>query len=146
MFNLKFISTKNFSPERKEEVAIGEIRLGNFTENFESSLSFWRIEDYEKQWIEAAKRIFEFDRTTFITDLDNPKTSNFITWWKAWKIEEEICVQNQLLLLNQLSDSFDIKNPYKFIGNRTTRTEDGDQISEWKISLEDIEIFLKANE
>ncbi|MBA4184366.1 MAG: hypothetical protein H0X49_10175 [Acidobacteria bacterium] len=146
MFNLKFISNKNFSPERNEEVALGEISLGNFTENFESSLSFWRIEDYEKQWIEAAKRIIEFEQTAFITDLDNPKTSNFITWWKAWKIEEEIFVQNQLLFLNQFPDLFDIKNPYKFIGNRTTKTEDSEQISEWKISLEDIENFLKANE
>jgi len=146
MFNLKFISNEKFSSERNEKIALGEITLENFSEKYESSLSFWRIEDYETQWIEAAKRIIEFDQTAFITDLDNPKTSNFITWWEAWKIEEEIFVQNQLLFLNQLSDSFHIKNPYKFIGNRTTETKDCEQISEWKISLEDIENFLKANE
>jgi hypothetical protein len=146
MFKLKFVSNEKFSTERNEKVALGKIALADFSENFESSLSFWKIEDYENQWIEAAKRITEYDRTIFITNLDNPKTSNFIIWWKAWKIEEEIFVQNQLLFLNQLSDSFDVKNPYKFVGNRTIKTEDGSHISEWKISLEDIQNFQKANE
>ena len=145
MFSLKFIFNKKFSPVRNEMVALGEITLENFAEKFESSLSFWTISDYEKQWIEAAKRILKFDQTAFITDLDNPKTSKFLTWWKAWKIEEKIFMQNQLLFLNQLSNSFDIKNPYKFIGDRTTETEDDEQISEWVISLEDIENFLKVN-
>lgn len=146
MFNLRFISNKEFSFKRNEKVALGEISLGDFAENFESSLSFWRIEDYEKQWIEAAKRIFEFDQTAFITDLDNPKLSNFITWWKAWKIEERIFVQNQLLFLNKISRSLDLNNPYKFIGNRITKTEDGERISDWEITLKEINNFLKANE
>ncbi len=145
MFNLKFIFNGKFSSERNEEVALGEISLRNFTENFQSSLSFWRIEDYEKQWIEAAKRIFEFNRTAFITDLGNPKISNFVTWWKAWRIDEQIFVQNQLSFLKEISGLFDLNNPYEFIGDRATETEDGEIISEWEVSVQDIKNFLKGD-
>jgi hypothetical protein len=145
MFNLKFISEARFSLERNERIALGKVTLGNFAEGFESSLSFWSITDYQNQWIEAAQRIFEFDRTAFITDLDNPQTVRFITWWKAWKIEERIFVQNQLLFLEQLSDAFDLSNPYKFIADRTTETNEGEKISMWEISLNDIKDFLNGN-
>lgn len=146
MFNLNFVSTGKFSAERSEEVALGEISLRNFTENFWASLSIWKIEDYEKQWIEGAKRILEFNRTVFITDLNNPKTSNFITWWKAWRINEQIFVQNQLLLFSETSSFFDLNNPYELIGERTTETKNREKVSEWEVSLQDIKNFLKGNE
>lgn len=146
MFDLRFMPEENFSKRRNEKVALGKICFGNFNEYFEASLSFWKAENYRQQWIEAAKKIFEFDRTAFITNLSNPETANFIVWWIAWKSGETIFIQNHLLFLNKLSEPFDLKNPYKFINSREIETEEGEKISEWKISLSDIIKFLNDNE
>jgi CdiI N-terminal domain len=146
MFNLKFISAGKFSTSRNEKVAFGEIIMGDFSENFESSLSFWKIGDYKTHWIDAAQRIFSSDQTALITNLYNPETANFITWWVMWKEKEKVFVQNQILFLNSLSQKFDIDNPYKCISDRETVDDDGRTISEWEISLEDIKNYLKSNE
>ncbi len=142
---MKIDFDEKFSTLRNEKIAVGEICLGIFSENFESSLSFWKIEDYQKHWIEAALKIFEINRTAFITDLYNPQTANFLTWWKAWKVGDRVFFQNQILFFDQLFEQFDLDNPYKFIENRTTETETGFKVSEWEISSEEINNFLKEN-
>jgi hypothetical protein len=54
-------------------------------------------------------------------------------------------VQNRLLFLDQLPHDFDPAAPWDSVGPRRTVTEDGDQISEWRVSLDDIREFLASD-
>jgi hypothetical protein len=145
MFNLKFISAPYWSDDRNQHVLRGCITLGDFAEEFESSLSYWRQADYEQQWREAAKRIESREaRSAFIVDMYNPSQTPFIMWWPIWRNDKIIFVQNQLLLFDQLVVAFNEANPYIHIGERTTENEEGQRISQWQVSLSDIEDFITS--
>jgi contact-dependent growth inhibition (CDI) system CdiI-like immunity protein len=145
MFNLQFISEPYWSDERNELVLRGCITIGTFSEEFESSLSFWFQADYEQQWREAAHRIETGQiKSAFIVDMYDPGTTPFIMWWPVWRSDNTIFVHNELLLFKNLAVAFNATNPYVHIGERATENEDGNAISEWQVIVKDIEDFLTS--
>lgn len=145
MFNLKSISEPYWSAERNERVLRGRITLGDFSEEFESSLSYWAQADYEQQWLEAARRIKAGQtKSAFIVDMYNPSKTPFIMWWPIWRRDNTILVQNQLLLFRNLTVAYESTNPYIHIGERTTKNENGEAISEWQLTLKDIQDFITS--
>lgn len=122
-----------------ELVAVGNIQIGSFNEEFQASLSYWSRENYQTQWMDAVYKLINGeDKVALITSMYPPKTANFIIWWMMYRIGENVHVQNQVLFLDELDKDFEEENVYQFIPERETVTEDGDVISEWIISLKDI--------
>jgi hypothetical protein len=80
-----------------------------------------------------------------ITTLYDPANANFIFWWPMYRRGEDILVQNQMLLLMEIEELLDPDNPYSFISEYESSNEDGEKISEWKISVEDISRFLEES-
>jgi hypothetical protein len=145
MINLRFISQQYWSAERNELIIRGRITLGDFSEEFESSLSFWSQADYEQHWLEAASRIETGQtKSAFIVDMYDPSITPFIMWWPIWRRDQTIHVHNQILLFKNLTVAFDPTNPYVHIGDHTTKNEDGEAISEWQVSLKDIQDFVTS--
>jgi len=145
MFNLKSTSEPYWSAERNERVLRGRITLGDFSEEFESSLSYWAQADYEQQWLEAAGRIKAGQtNSAFIVDMYDPSKTPFIMWWPIWRTDKTILVQNRLLLFKNLTVAFESTNPYIHIGERATKNDDGEAISVWQVSLKDIQDFYTS--
>jgi hypothetical protein len=143
MFDIKFDETEK-STSVDPNLSMGKITLGTFSERFEIVLEFWSKSDYELQWIDGVRRILEGSPiSNLITSLTNPITANFIVWWPMYG-EDSVCVfQNQVLFMDQLSDSFDIDDPYQSVGDRNQISEDGDRISEWVVPLDEMEQWFK---
>jgi len=138
VFDIEFIADE---PEYLDEgedawVALrGRTTLGDYQEEFVASLGNWSRADYQRQWIEAARRLLGgTDRTGFFT-------SAFQFWWVMWREGDAVYVHEQLLVGDTLG-SFDPADPYHQIAERETVSDDGTEISEWRLEIADIEDFL----
>lgn len=142
-FQIKFTNnTAIIVEEGGGPIMVGEIRMGDFVEKFESPLDFWTKEDYQAQWKNALIYITsQGSKSCLITSIYNPKTSNFLRWWVLYRIENDVIFQDQIFFLN-LSKSFDLRDPYKSIPDYRNVNPEGKRISEWLISIEEITKFL----
>ncbi len=137
MFDIAFTSDV---PERQPEGWVGlrgHTRLGAHAENFLAPLGAWQRADYERQWIEAARRLLgPAARAAFFTVA-------FRFWWVMWREGEEVIVQEHLLVPEQLGGLTDWRAaPYQLIGERDAASEDGAPVSEWLLGVTDIAGFL----
>ena len=71
-----------------------------------------RRADYERHWIEAARRLLVgADRTGFFS-------SAFQFWWTMWRKGQDLFVHEQLIIEATLLEPFDPSDPYRQIGER----------------------------
>ena len=119
----------------------GRIVLGEFSERFISPVEWWRRGDYERQWIEGANRL-----------LGGATNSAFVeqagrVWWTAWREGELVVVQQRLLIADEsmsrawsaLADDL----PYELVGRRQTHSDDGQPLSQWLLSVADLQAFVE---
>lgn len=123
---------------------IGEIKIGDFCETFEMAGDYWTSIDYEQQWIVGLRRVLEGKDSCLITSMTDPKYANYIMWWTLYVRRPDVLVHNQLLFLDQLSHDFSVDAPYAHIPVYSNRNEEGDELSEWKTTMADIEVFLES--
>jgi hypothetical protein len=126
-----------------ERFQVGEIQIGKFHETFVASLSYWNKLDYLMQWEVALTRIYSGnDKSCLITSMFDPSIANFIFLWVLYLDGSIVHVQNQILFLEELDKPFLEKNPYEFIRDRKTVSDEGDKISEWDVDVNDIKTCL----
>lgn len=140
MFDLEFISDE---PEPQDEGADawlalrGRATLGDYKEEFLAPIGYWTRGDYERQWIAAARRLLTgADRTGFFT-----QALRF--WWVIWREGGDVFVHEQILVEDASFGPLDPADPYRQIGERYTVSEDGEQVSEWRLEIADIEGFVE---
>ena len=144
-FKIQLTKNKVKGGERGECAVIGELQLGREKECFDSSLSYWQPKDYELHWKKALKRIIDGrKKSALIVYMLNPKKASYIFWWPIWRHGNKVYVRNQVLLLQKLKKKFDENNPFSSVGARETKAEDGESISEWQISIDEITKFYKS--
>ena len=139
MFDIEFIADE---PEHLDEgedawVALrGRTTLGDYQEEFYASIGYWSRADYERHWIEAARRFLDgADRTGFYT-------SAFQFWWVMWREGEAIYVREMLMVEDTLIAPLNPEDPYRQIGERDTLSEDDHEVSESRLELADIRDFV----
>lgn len=143
-FAIRFLPESCQVIEHDSMEATGEIVLGEFRELFIASLSFWTKAEYETHWREALNRMIKnVSPSSLITTMYDPAVANFIFWWPMYRQGDEIVVHNQMLLLMEFEERLDPNNPYSFIPEYESVNEDGQKVSEWKISVEEISKFLE---
>jgi len=144
VFTIEFISSE---PELQDEgddpwyALWGRVTLGDYWELFLASLSLWTRADYERQWREAATRLVAGEtRSAFCT-------SALQFWWVMWRDGSEIRVHEELLTPERLASVGAVHDtrraPYELIRPYASVTDDGHPISEWRLSVTDIENFLR---
>jgi CdiI N-terminal domain len=127
-------------------VAIGAISLKGGHERFESVLGFWELDDYKRSWIAGLRRLVSGASTSCLaTSVTDPSSANFVEVWPLYREESDVYVQNQLLFLDQLPREFDPTEPWESVDPRSVVDEDGQRISEWRVSIDDIQEFLKLS-
>ncbi len=63
---------------------LGVMTLGVVTEGIAASFSLWSDNEYQRQWLEGARRLLDSDScSAFITDVADPLTTCAINWWPA---------------------------------------------------------------
>ncbi|XZN94686.1 MAG: hypothetical protein ACM65K_17590 [Microcoleus sp.] len=140
--SIEFLAKKS-KKEIKKESCYGSIQIGSFQEKFFSSLSFWSMQDYEFHWKKALQRIVsDYKSSCLITSMYDPARANYIEWWPIYRNQNLLYFQNGILLLDSIKDSFDISDPFQYVPEREINTEQGEKISEWIITVEDVENFL----
>jgi CdiI N-terminal domain len=118
----------------------GEIIIGDFQETFLISLEYWGIEDYKRQWAEGLDRIKIHEQSCLVSSVQDPTKAPWLNWWVLYKEGAKIFIQNQLFV-NELykvtigKSAFTPETCYKYISPRITHTDEGEEISEWSISL-----------
>ena len=119
----------------------GVITLGDHEESFLATAGLWDWRKYQHQWRSAAKRLLEHrDRAAFVTSFSHPDAHhNFV--WPAWCEGDVVYVRNRLLLRALLPSVLDVERIHELVGERTTVTEGGYEISQWTVSLADIAVF-----
>jgi hypothetical protein len=140
LFNIEFTGTE---PELQEEGwygLLGRVTIDDHAEEFLASLALWTREQYEAHWLDAAARLVGGEeRTAFFTNA-------YQFWWAMWQDEGDIRVQEELLTadrLEQLGKSWDINRvPYQLLNDYRRTTEEGEGISEWRLRIDDLEMFL----
>lgn len=136
MFNIELVGNKH---EIIESVFYRRFKIviGDFEETIISPLSYWSVDDYTRHWKDQLTKFVRDgqNKTFLITEMQNLETANFIRWWVAYREEDSIYFQEQLFFIDELECKFSIENALSFIGDRQTVNEDGDEISEWEISI-----------
>ena len=119
----------------------GTISLGNYSEEFLAAAWLWDAPTYEHQWRAAARALIaERDRSGFVTSFIHPDAHHNVIW-PAWRVGHLIYVQNHLLLRDLLPNVLDVDHIHRFVGERRTLGEDGQPISEWVVTLDEVAAF-----
>jgi CdiI N-terminal domain len=126
-----------------DDSAVGTITLGSFKETFESPLSFWTRNDYEAHWVHALERLVDgSESTALVTEMYDPLSANFITWWPAYRFGSKVRFHNQLLLLAHLSIPLLPNDLFRHVPPYQDTNDDGDRLSEWTVPIDDLCQFL----
>lgn len=142
-FEIKFLGTRVTDLEPGQKAKFGRITIGSFSERFLSSLNYWSMADYHKHWQAALRRIVDDSRTScLITSMHDPKKSKYIFWRPMYRIGRTIYVQDQILFLETLPRKFDETNPFVCVRSRQTTSDEGEKISEWSTSVEEVKDYL----
>ena len=121
---------------------LGAITIGSYVERFVAATEYWDITRYRYHWHEAITRILQGSvKSALITSMYDPAVANFIYWWPMYRLGQIVQFQNHILFLNEL-EQFDPNDPFHFVPERITINDDGEKISEWSASIEDLERFL----
>ena len=126
-----------------ESERFGLITIGSYAERFVASITFWDVTRYRRHWQQAIARIVQGSVTsTLITAMYDPAVANFIYWWPIYRLGNTVRFQNHILFLNEIEGSFDPHDPFRFVPQRMIINSDGEKISEWSVSIADLECFL----
>lgn len=136
---IRFTNKTDYGPA----IAFGEITLNDFAETFETPLTFWSAERYERQWREGVERLrLGLSRSCLITSLIEPGPELFGMWWKLYHEGDQILVQNQMLLASEFGN-FNPDNPYASIPEHVSVNADGEPVSEWVVRFDAIKVPLE---
>lgn len=143
-FDIKFSDETTIGSELGNTGQYGEIVLGDESEGFLSLVGFWSPRDYQQQWKAGVRRLVDERKSScLITSLHDPQQAEILTWWLLYPVNDEVHVQNALLLLRETRPGFSTKDPYNSIPVRRELSEDGSQISEWVLPIQDFVEFLR---
>jgi len=130
--------------DRATPAAGGVLVLGDANEHFTASLHQWSKEDYQRQWRHAVEVLLRGkDRAALITEYLGPEIATHLEWWPMYLVREKVFLQNHLLFYDQLPRPFSVKNAFSFLRDRHTTNEEGEIISEWSVSLSEVEAFAR---
>jgi hypothetical protein len=147
MFWIGFTDESLARMEPGGEGRVGLLVLGNFTERFVVHFWTWSEQQYVHHWKDALIRGLDGKPSALITDMRTPSQSNHLVWWPLWRIGDEVLFHNQLLFFEQhkvQGSHIDVERLYDLVGERVSRNSEGVPLSEWIISVSEVEAFLAS--
>ncbi|WP_435283654.1 hypothetical protein [Streptomyces koelreuteriae] len=144
MIDIRVVSAPSPAEAEAGGGAVGRITVRDFEESFPMDLTHWAVEDYQASWVRALRRLERGDGATscLISSLTNPATSNFVFCWPLYRSADIIYVQSSIIFLEELDQAFVPDEPWRSVGPRATVDEDGNEISEWQTTADEVREFL----
>jgi hypothetical protein len=140
MFDLTILSAEPlYVDEEGWRGRWGRSVLGDFEETFIAPIEWWAPADYERQWMLGARRLLAGASTSAFT------VEAGRLWWVAWRDGADVVIHQQMLLGEEMAAAWTARAdeiPYELVGARMTHTEEGDEISEWRVALADVRDFV----
>nr|WP_281255210.1 hypothetical protein [Luteimicrobium subarcticum] len=95
-------------------------------------------------WSSALRHLLSGDDTTscLVSSITEPSTSNFVFTWPLYRLANEVAVQNSIVFLDELMSPFDVDHPWRSVRPREVVDEDGNRISEWRVSVAAVQQFV----
>jgi hypothetical protein len=116
----------------------GNIRIGDFWEDFVASLGEWSPEDYRLQWRQAGLRLLNGEsKSAFVTSFSNPNRADLFEWWPCYRCDDVVIVRSQFRFYDQLPSPFSLDLLYTYIEDRTN-----DPASEWQMPIQWVRGFV----
>ncbi len=117
--------------------------LGDSVEGDAADLTHWEPLDYEAQWHkELTALLGPRGSGALITSIHDPRYGGRVWTWTMWRKDHEVCFQNRILFMLEDCPDFNPDNVAEHIGAHNSRTEDGQQVSEWTVPVSAITKFL----
>ncbi len=145
MFWIGFTQEPLLDAEPGEVGRIGMLKLGTAEERFVSHWWTWHEEDYVDHRRDALLRALAGDPSALVVDMTTPAQSSYLIWWPMWRVRDEVVFHNQLFFFEQhgiQGPHLDLTHLFSLIGERATRNEAGEPISEWCVPASDVGKFL----
>lgn len=134
--------------EEFEELCVkGELVIGDFREEFNAPVEIWSAWDYKKQWLAAIERFTQNtgeNKCALVVQMRNPGGSEFILCWNLHREGERIFIRNQMVFCQGNEALIEEGVFDRLIGDRETESEDGEKISEWETSMDDVLEFART--
>lgn len=122
----------------------GTIHLPGRVEYFFAPAVYWDREDYVAQWRDSfLKGLTTKTHSALVTSMYDPAVANFLTIWVLYYGVDKIFLQNKIIFMEEIIGKFDEENINRYVGSREIINEDGDRISEWNFSYEEVLSFFE---
>jgi hypothetical protein len=121
------------------KAALGRIQIEDFQETFSTGLMFWSPQRYERHWVQSLQRLVDGSASTaLVTSFVKPSAGGWLNWWVLYREDHAVYLQDEMLFFDDLKTPFVEHRPWESIRPRSTVTESGLPVSEWKTSLSSI--------
>ncbi|MFI1075414.1 hypothetical protein [Streptomyces puniciscabiei] len=149
-FSIRVVSVPSPTEAEAEAAAgagaVGRIAAGDFGENFPMDLTYWGVERYQASWSRALKALERADDAVscLVSSITDPANSNFVSCWPLYRSGSVVHIQNSIIFLEGIAEDFTPDEPWNFVEPRSTIDEDGNEISEWQTSMDEVREFLRS--
>jgi contact-dependent growth inhibition (CDI) system CdiI-like immunity protein len=122
--------------------AVGGIELGSDSDSFYSDLAAWTLADYEAQWREGIARLAAGERSSTLVTSYGGAGAAFHWMWPMWRVDDKVVFHERLVPGETVSEPNVSADFYAAVGERESRSEDGEPVSEWMVPFSDVLTFL----
>jgi hypothetical protein len=113
-----------------------QIDIEGFYERFPAPVEVWDIGRYKQQWRDCIQRVAQgTSKDYLVTAMRDPWSTDFISLFVLYREGEDVFIQNQIVLCEGNEAQISRMEMLDLIEDRETHTDDGEEISEWKVSI-----------
>jgi hypothetical protein len=124
--------------------ALGGIELGDDSDGFSADLSVWSPREYEEQWRAGVARLAAgAESSALVTSYAGPEGA-FHFMWPMWRVGSEIVFTERLVFADAIQGAEVPDAFYRAVGERRSKSESGEPISEWRVPFADVLAFLAS--
>ena len=121
----------------------GLIQIDDFEERFVVMSDHWKPRDYRAHWISQGEKLLRVsDRVAMLKSVPGPNVDGCAAW-VLWREGSVVFIHDQNIWRYYMGQVRDLSNPDRFIEDRETIADDGEQMSEWTVCITDIEEFVQ---
>lgn len=125
-----------------EDETLGEIWLNGVRERFSVYIGHWDKDQYRAHWWLALQRVVnEKQPARLFTNMNHIDYAEYFRAWICYPEGDKVFVQEHMIFPDQMPPEFSHETPHLAIPPRTIE-EEGQKISEWEVSIQDLITFL----
>jgi hypothetical protein len=123
---------------------VGFIRISDFSEEFIVTLDYWPAAEYSQHWQASLKCLVAGSPTVgLVTWMVGPESGDLGKAWILYREGDAVFIHEKLFVPPHSRPQLDADSQLLHISPRTTVTEDGMPVSEWRIHIAAVEDFLR---